>query len=200
MQVRRVTFDVAWMFVGTSLAWVAVACGSRTGLEASAVDAAPPATDAAAPARDATVEASAPDDAGDGGPFDAPITERPDAPFDAGTLTDAGVVVAVATGISTSCALRANGLVQCWGGYWDGELGDGQIGGTIGGGASPPVVVSGIHTATAISQGGPVPGLTGVIAISGTQYQVCALTASGDVYCWGTNYYDDYRAPVRVPL
>ena len=67
-----------------------------------------------------------------------------------------------------TCAVVSHGRVTCWGGYWDGKLGDGKSDGT----AYTPVPVKGIHTATAISTGST---------------HACALLAGGTVKCWGSN-------------
>lgn len=76
-------------------------------------------------------------------------------------------VVAVATGATHSCALRASGTVACWGSNMYGQLGnDGN------GANATPVTVA---------------GLTGVIAITAGHSHTCALRSSGTVACWGNN-------------
>ncbi len=83
---------------------------------------------------------------------------------------------AVSGGGFHTCAVLANGTVQCWGrdtGDPDGR-GGGQLGNaTVDGFASPtPVQVTGITTAIAVAAGG---------------FHTCALLANGTVQCWGQN-------------
>jgi alpha-tubulin suppressor-like RCC1 family protein len=72
----------------------------------------------------------------------------------------------VALGSSFSCALREGGTVVCWGANGNGELGD--------------------KSKTVRSQPLPVVGIVGpatqVVAVASA---ACALTQTGDVYCWG---------------
>ena len=75
--------------------------------------------------------------------------------------------IQVVTGDRHTCALLADGTVECWGSESDGELGDGDAE------DSPvPVAVTGITTATQISAAGD---------------HSCALLADGTVSCWGLN-------------
>ncbi|MBV8080273.1 MAG: VCBS repeat-containing protein [Actinobacteria bacterium] len=81
-----------------------------------------------------------------------------------GSLTSG--VAAIATGAYNVCALMASdGSVECWGNDDFGQLGPG-------GTTSHPV---------------PVPGLTGVQAITAGGGFMCALEGDGSVWCWGTN-------------
>ena len=73
----------------------------------------------------------------------------------------------VAAGGGTSCALRTNSTIVCWGRNSHGQLGNGSTSDT-----ASPVLVSGVTTATAITVGGS---------------HSCALLASGGVQCWGAN-------------
>lgn len=82
----------------------------------------------------------------------------------------AGSVVTVAAGETHTCLLTGDGAVWCWGANSYGQLGDG----------------------TRTSRRAPVPviGLTSgvkVIAVGG--HHTCALTAGGEVLCWGRNNY-----------
>lgn len=77
-----------------------------------------------------------------------------------------------------SCALIANGTIECWGEGESGQLGDGLAR------PSPaPVEVSGITNAVAIS----APDTRNFNAASDTGAHTCALTAAGTIYCWGEN-------------
>jgi alpha-tubulin suppressor-like RCC1 family protein len=69
-------------------------------------------------------------------------------------------------GLSHSCALRANGSVACWGGNFNGQVGDGS---------------SGNNRTTTVA----VTGLTDTVAISAGVGHTCALKASGAIACWG---------------
>lgn len=97
-------------------------------------------------------------------------------------------VAQLALGWTHTCALTSSGAVKCWGGNDRGQLGDGTT--------SP--------RATA----GDVVGLSeGVVAISANAKSTCALTAAGEVRCWGDNAYgqlgngttQDRHVPVAVP-
>jgi alpha-tubulin suppressor-like RCC1 family protein len=119
--------------------------------------------------------------------------------------------VSVAVGGSHSCALLADGTVDCWGSNQSGELG-----GTTDAPNSPALVHSAIAiNATAISAnwGGTcallsdttvecwgdlsnaprpveparVPNLTGVMAVSAGVRFACAVITGGSVQCWGAD-------------
>ena len=93
---------------------------------------------------------------------------------------------ALSLGHSHTCALLADGTVQCWGRNDYGQLGDGTY--TT---RTTPVSVSGISNATAISLG---------------SQHTCALLTDGTVQCWGRNDYGqlgdgtttDRITPLRV--
>jgi alpha-tubulin suppressor-like RCC1 family protein len=78
-------------------------------------------------------------------------------------------VTDVAAGTTHTCALTSGGAAQCWGGGWNGQLGDGT-----GVGSLTPVAVSGLTS--------------GVTAIAAGTMNTCALTAGG-AKCWGANFY-----------
>ncbi len=73
----------------------------------------------------------------------------------------------VSTGSSFSCAIMGDGLIRCWGGNGNGQLGDGTTNDR-----HTPVAVSGISSAVSVS--------------AGDQHS-CAVLADGSVRCWGYN-------------
>ncbi|MBK9518919.1 MAG: hypothetical protein IPO09_16525 [Anaeromyxobacter sp.] len=101
-------------------------------------------------------------------------------------------VVALSAGFHSTCALKADGTVLCWGG-------------AIGSSASP---IGGLTGVTALAQGelrpcalssdqlvrcwsgtgtpAVVAGLTGVTALASGQQHSCAAREDGSVWCWGT--------------
>jgi uncharacterized repeat protein (TIGR02543 family) len=88
-----------------------------------------------------------------------------DIPSQAGSISNASTVSA---GADSTCALLSTGGVDCWGYNYYGELGNG-------GGqqySTSPVSVTGISTATDVSQGG---------------FNTCSALVGGTVDCWGQN-------------
>jgi len=76
-------------------------------------------------------------------------------------------VTALAAGANHTCALLATGTVQCWGGNFAGQLGDGTSTGRV--------------TPAEVRQ------LRGVTALAVGFGHACALLATGTVQCWGEN-------------
>lgn len=101
--------------------------------------------------------------------------------------------IAIAGGSVHNCAVLENGAVQCWGFNNAGQLGNGQINGNY-------------------LPGEPVQGFSETrraVAVAAGEIHSCALTDSGDVYCWGDNEYGqlgagnfdknvDFPNPVKV--
>lgn len=80
---------------------------------------------------------------------------------------------AISVGDSHACGLAASGQVYCWGNNWYGQLGIGSAGGDGGvmKSLTPTAVTGGLVFAT----------------ISAGAQHTCALTQSGEAYCWGGN-------------
>jgi alpha-tubulin suppressor-like RCC1 family protein len=78
-------------------------------------------------------------------------------------------VVALSAGFFHTCALTSGGAVWCWGSDASAQLGDPDPSGW----SALPIPVAGLSGATALSSGG---------------YHNCALTSSGGIRCWGSNW------------
>ena len=76
-------------------------------------------------------------------------------------------VRAIAAGVSSTCAIKTDGSVWCWGLNDVGELGNNST-------TDSPVPVA-------------VNGLSGVTQISMGAYHACAIATSGSAWCWGLN-------------
>ena len=77
-------------------------------------------------------------------------------------------VVAIGAGSSHTCTLNSSGGVQCWGGNYSGQLGDGT---TVQ--STSPVQVSGLSS--------------GVKQLAVGADHTCVLTTGNGVKCWGYN-------------
>ncbi|MEI7561477.1 MAG: biotin transporter BioY [Actinomycetes bacterium] len=77
-------------------------------------------------------------------------------------------VTAISLGYFHSCAVLNTGAAKCWGWNLDGQIGDGTSG---------------------VNRGAPttVTGLSGVISISGSSFNTCAVLNTGAAKCWGRN-------------
>jgi alpha-tubulin suppressor-like RCC1 family protein len=80
-------------------------------------------------------------------------------------------VAAISAGGADTCALLRRGTVECWGGNFDGELGNGTNTESY-----MPVPVTNLVGATAITVG----------RVDGYEH-ACALLRGGSVKCWGAN-------------
>ena len=83
----------------------------------------------------------------------------------------------IALGGQSSCALKTDGTVWCWGDDYRGQLGDGTKGNSSHLRLKPVQVVQGSGK------------LTGVTAITAGDYHACARKSTGSVWCWGWDYY-----------
>jgi alpha-tubulin suppressor-like RCC1 family protein len=76
--------------------------------------------------------------------------------------------VAIAAGERHTCALKAIGIILCWGLNLNGQLGDG----TLSQQQTAPAVVTGMNSAVAVAAG---------------RLHTCAIQADGLTRCWGDN-------------
>ena len=90
------------------------------------------------------------------------------------TITPIGDVVA---GANHTCA-RAGAEVLCWGANDQGQVGNGTQ--------------SNVSTPTAVTFPPGTPAITSVVAGAD---QTCAITANGELYCWGGNQNDELLLP-----
>ena len=89
---------------------------------------------------------------------------------DAGKDGAANVPLAIATGISHTCAVLGGGRVYCWGSNNSGQLGADD-------------------TLERTGQPRRLEGLSGpAVALASTNTAVCVLLRHGEVQCWGSNY------------
>jgi len=102
-----------------------------------------------------------------------------------GTLTDAGTLYSGATA-EHACA-RIGDTLQCWGANVFGELGNNSTDDS----PNPVLVFDGKTDATKLA-----PGAHSV-AVGGRH--TCAITAKGDVMCWGANHRYQLGSSVLTP-
>lgn len=89
-----------------------------------------------------------------------------------------GAAAAISTSDATTCVVRSDGTVWCWGDNQYGQLGNGTTSLTI---ADP------IQAVQVTTEGGAP--LVGVVAIAAGQVHECARKGDGTVWCWGYHYY-----------
>jgi alpha-tubulin suppressor-like RCC1 family protein len=88
----------------------------------------------------------------------------------------------VAAGLRTTCAIKTNGRLYCWGFGGGGELGNGSTTNT----QSTPIEVAGGYTDWVdVSLGGATDAYPTSSTTDDTWGRVCALRANGLLYCWG---------------
>ena len=92
-------------------------------------------------------------------------------------------ITKVATGNTHGCAITLNREVYCWGGNYNGQLGIGEDG-FMNTYKEPVGYASKVVTGKQNAKSGY---LSNVIDLSLGQNHSCALTADGDIYCWGDN-------------
>lgn len=92
-------------------------------------------------------------------------------PVDVASLSTG--VVDLAAGGSHSCAALADGSVRCWGLNNVGQIGNGGSSAPV----TPPDTVVSLTGASVVAAGGDYGG----------PGQSCAVTTSGDAFCWGLN-------------
>ena len=101
-------------------------------------------------------------------------------PSSAGTVNVGGPVKEIAAGGDHTCALRADGLVYCWGSGAHGELGYGNTN-NVGDG----------HGDKSPLAAGAVPlGATATAIVAGDAH-TCAILSDGGVRCWGQGTYGE---------
>ncbi len=81
-------------------------------------------------------------------------------------------VVAIDAAAYGTCALLDGGVVQCWGANGSGQLGDGTTRDR-----HKPVRVGGLPA--------------DIVAISAASLHTCALSGTGEVWCWGDNQFGE---------
>lgn len=92
-------------------------------------------------------------------------------------------ITKVATGNTHGCAITLNKEVYCWGGNYNGQLGIGEDG-FMNTYKEPVGYASKVVTGKQNAKSGY---LSNVVDLSLGQNHSCALTADGDIYCWGDN-------------
>ena len=92
-------------------------------------------------------------------------------------------ITKVATGNTHGCAITLNREVYCWGANYNGQLGIGKDG-FMNTYKEPVGYASKVVTGKQNAKSGY---LSNVVDLSLGQNHSCALTADGDIYCWGDN-------------
>jgi len=90
-----------------------------------------------------------------------------------------GGIIDISGALDHTCAALSNGRVQCWGGNYYGQLGDG--------------------TTTAHPTPAPVTGITNAIDVTVGSLHSCAALATGQVKCWGRNSAGELGDGTTIP-
>jgi alpha-tubulin suppressor-like RCC1 family protein len=91
----------------------------------------------------------------------------------------------ISAGGDHTCGITTGGAAYCWGSNFDGQLGNGSVGGV----SATPVAVSGGLTFTRISASTgtrSTDALGSPLKLTGAGH-TCGLTTAGAIYCWGDN-------------
>ncbi len=80
----------------------------------------------------------------------------------------AGLAARAISMFDDPCVVTTDGTVACWGDNTDGQLGNGEVGGST----SAPTII---------------PNFSGVAKVSTVAATVCALKTDGSIWCWGRN-------------
>lgn len=89
---------------------------------------------------------------------------------------DSAIAASIATGENFSCSVMANSTVSCWGSNDEGQLGRNDL-------------VDDDTPGSVVMPAAPVIPYYGLQAVTAGKDHACALTATGNVDCWGSNVY-----------
>lgn len=105
----------------------------------------------------------------DGGDAADALDDASDANQDGGDGGESNKVVSIAAGVSHTCAAKEDGTLYCWGANSSHQLGLGE--------------------SDNMSRDVPtlVPGISDVVQVELGNGHSCAVTAAGQLYCWGFN-------------
>ena len=125
------------------------------------------------------------------------------------SLSTSRTTKSIAAGSQHTCAIRANGIVECWGSKLDGRTAPGA---GFHGQSDPPsgqfiaIAAGGVHTcgirtngdvgcwgSNSHGQSDPPPGQ--FIAIAAGGVHTCGIRTNGDVGCWGSNSHGQSDPP-----
>jgi len=108
-------------------------------------------------------------------------------------------VTAISAGMSHTCALMANGTVRCWGLADWGLTGDGTYDNSIDVPADRnrlnpdgvPYNMWWTPDPTEVVRNDNGAPLTGIVNLSAGSQHSCAVTNTGEVWCWGSNFWGE---------
>lgn len=106
-------------------------------------------------------------------------------------LIPEGTAITVSSGGNHTCATTTSGKAYCWGDNSDGQLGDGtRVSNLYGAIVGASLIPAGSTTRTPTFSPTSIPStsyLRSFTDVSNGDSSACALSASGIVYCWGSN-------------